>query len=439
MSTLVEPQYRRKLIEAAYSSAVEKLLPGNAIKRVLDRTDSGFSADGHEVRVSGRLIVVAIGKAACPMARAVADVLGTLVDTGIVLTKDGHLSDVPDGFAGYEASHPVPDERGIEATDAILKAVDGLSDRDVVLALMSGGGSALFESPCEGVSLENIQDVTGQLLRAGAPIQDLNAVRSELSEVKGGGFRRAIGPARTISLILSDVLGNDLEVIASGPTIQRHTDPAKALKTLDRYGLLDHVPPSVTAELRAAESAGTTAMSSMDSEDVFAIIGDNVQFVEEVGTYLSRQGLTVHAAWQDREGEAREQAVEWVREALASECDAILGGGELTVTVRGDGVGGRNTEFALAAASFLDQAGYEMSLASLASDGQDGSANAAGAIIDETSAARMRSADVKIEEALETNDSATALDTIGALVSPGPTGTNVNDVYVAIRSSVRNG
>lgn len=424
---------RRQSIEQAYDHAVAEMQPDLAVRRVLGDTERGFSVNGSNIAVTGRLMVMAVGKAAAPMANAAAACLRGKVDEGFVLTKDGHLGAAPEAFAMFEAAHPVPDQRGIDATRVILQAVESLSRDDVVLALISGGGSALLESPRAGLALADIQQVTDLLLRAGAPIQHLNAVRSELSEVKGGGLRRAIGQARVVSLILSDVLGNDPEVIASGPTIVRQTNPERAIRLLNDYALTDLVPAKVSAYLSAAASNPDTAANPDARNDVFEIIGDNAQFVAAVRSYLEGQGLSVGHVWSDREGEARDQAVEWVNAAWRSDTDAVIGGGELTVTVRGDGVGGRNTEFVLAAVSHLASSGRAITVASLASDGQDGGADAAGASVDESSEAALRDQAVDIGASLGANDSATALESIGALVTPGPTGTNVNDVYIAVR------
>ena len=430
---MADARDHRELIERAFRAGIEVVAPDAAVKRVLRRTDDGFSVDGEAITVAGRLVVVAIGKAASPMARAAADVLGDRISAGFVLTKDGHVSDPAAGFVVFEASHPVPDARGIAATEAILHAVDGLGGDDVVLALMSGGGSALFESPADGLSLEDMQRTTDLLLRAGAPIQHLNAVRSELSEVKGGGFRRHIGEARTISLILSDVLGNDPTVIASGPTVPREPNPAGALDVLDRYGLRESVPASVREHLEMAASTDDRRAGVHASGDVYRIVGDNAMFVDAVRASLESAGLTVEEVWTAREGEARDQASRWLDALAETSADAIIGGGEMTVTVTGDGIGGRNTELALAAAIELDRRGLRATVASLASDGQDGAVDAAGAVVDGGTAARLQEAGIEPAEGLANNDSGSALDTIGELIAPGPTGTNVNDVYIGIR------
>ncbi len=421
---------RRPLIERAYAAGIRAVDPGEAMRGVLTRTGNGFAVGGEPFPVHGNLVVVAIGKAAAPMAAAAADILGEGIDAGLALTKDGHAAGTPSGFSIFEASHPVPDARGIEATTEILASVEGLGANDVVLALISGGGSALFEAPAGDLALADIQATTDQLLRAGAPIQHLNAVRSELSQVKGGGFRRAIGPARVVSLILSDVLGNPPGVIASGPTVPRQPDPATALQVLNEYHLLQAVPARVRHHLELGAIQDTLPDAR---HDLYRVIGDNAAFAQAVSGVLEDAGLSVGQVWVDREGEAREQARCWVDELERAGVDAIVGGGEMTVTVRGDGIGGRNTEFALAAAIELDRRGIDATLASLASDGQDGSIDAAGAIVDGETVPLLRSVGVEPNLALDSNDSGTALGAIGALVVPGPTGTNVNDVYIAIR------
>lgn len=422
---------RRALIASAYMSGIEAVAPGPAVQRVLRATSSGFSVDGTDITVGESLVVVAVGKAAAPMAAAAAGILGDRLRAGYVLTKDGHADGAPGGFRTMEAAHPVPDARGIEATRIILDAVDDLGPDDVVLALISGGGSALFEAPVEGLTLDDIQRTTDLLLRAGAPIQHLNAVRSELSQVKGGGFRRRIGEARTISLILSDVLGNAPDVIASGPTVKRDPDPELAIQLLERYDLLDRVPTAVRDRLARDPRADLARDDERD--DVYRIVGDNELFISSMSRYFETEGLTVARAWREREGEARDQAVEWVAELETFDADVMLGGGEMTVTVRGDGAGGRNTEFGLAAAIELDRRKMSATVASLASDGQDGAVDAAGAIVDEETIAELRRHGVDVGHALERNDSGTVLDQVGALLAPGPTGTNVNDVYIGMR------
>jgi glycerate-2-kinase len=280
--------------------------------------------------------------------------------------------------------------------------------------------------------LSDIQQVTDQLLRAGAPIQDLNAVRSELSEVKGGGLRRQIGNAACVSLILSDVLGNDPTVIASGPTIAREPDPARAAELIRRYEIGDRIPAAVKETLREASQLPGIAA---DERDVFGIVGDNASFVETVAAAATRDGYNPRVVLTAAEGEARTLADRFL-DFLTSqpdEVDVVIGGGEATVTVKGNGSGGRNTEFALAAALRLAEEHTPWVVASLASDGQDGAVDAAGAIVDDKTVGRGEAIGLSANTYLGNNDTGSFLQITGDLLVTGPTGTNVNDVYIAVR------
>jgi glycerate-2-kinase len=426
---------QHRLIEELFADGLLAVEPRAAVNRALSLDGAALVVAGRSIPLSGRLVVIAIGKAAGAMSLGARDVLGDRMDTGIVLTKDGHLdADIP-GFESYEGRHPIPDERGIAATSRILEAVSGLTDSDVVLALISGGGSALLEAPRSGISLEDFQTTTDLLLRVGAPIQHLNAVRSAISQVKGGGLRRAIGNATCVSLILSDVLGNDPSIIASGPTVLPEDAPSDTLRLVEHYGAVDRLPSSVLDHLRAA----------LDEErppdidrDVWQIIADNGTLLDAVAIAAGTRGLRCQVVWRNREGEARELGAEFTHltTQVASNIDVLIGGGEATVTVQGSGNGGRNTEFALAAAVELSRAANRAwVIASLGSDGQDGSADAAGAIADPDSVARAAAKDVSASEVLNENDSARFFAVAGGLVRTGPTGTNVNDVYLAVRVS----
>ncbi|MDQ3654479.1 MAG: DUF4147 domain-containing protein [Chloroflexota bacterium] len=424
----------RSLIKGWYGAGLRAVDPKVAIKRVLIRDGTRLSIGSmtYDPGQDARIVGIAIGKAATEMASGLSDVMGDRISRGIILTKDGHANHPPANWDVFEASHPVPDERGVRATRAIMEALAGLGRGDLALVLVSGGGSALLEAPRTPMSLEDIQETTRLLLNAGAPIQHLNAVRSELSLVKGGGMRRSMGDAACVSLILSDVLGNDPTVIASGPTIARHPDPATALALLDSYDLTDRIPEAVVAMLRdpVAEREGQDT-----SGDCFVVVGDNDIFIEEVSQAAARDGVSGRIVLRLAEGEARDLALEFLRivEEQPSGIEAIMGGGEATVTVRGPGVGGRNTEFALAAAIALDERRLDWSIASLASDGQDGSIDAAGAVVDRFTVSRGREIGLDAHRYLDNNDSGEYLRRLGLLVEPGATGTNVNDVYVAVR------
>ncbi len=425
----------RRSIERWYTAGLEAVDPRVAVQRAMS-VDGGslyFDSSTYGLGPKARLTAIAFGKAASEMATGLTDTVGDRIATGIILTKDGHAIDPPPGWDVFEASHPVPDDRGVVATRAIVEALGGMGPDDLAVVLVSGGGSALLEAPREPLTLRDIQETTRLLLNAGAPIQHLNAVRSELSQVKGGGLRRGIGDSRCVSLILSDVLGNDPSVIASGPTIARHPDPATALDLLEAYNLMDRTPPAVLAMLRG--STGPEAPFDT-SQDRFVIVGDNAIFLDAIAEAIGQDGITSRVILRTAEGEARDLALEFIAlaEAQPDNSGALIGGGEATVTVRGVGVGGRNTEFALAAAIALDERDLDWSIASLASDGQDGTIDAAGAIVDRQTVSRGRAVGLDARQFLDNNDSGKYFRQLGLLVTPGPTGTNVNDVYIAVRS-----
>jgi hydroxypyruvate reductase len=381
--------------------------------------------------------IVAVGKAAVAMTRGAFRALGDATVSGDVITKEGHVDgELPARIRVSEAGHPIPDDRGVRATTSALEALHSLPNDAVVLALISGGGSALLEAPVEGVGLSDLATMTDLLLRAGAPIQALNAARSPLSRVKAGGLRRAAPDATWITLILSDVLSNDPNVIASGPTLIKRADPARALAVLEEYGVARQVPESITSALQSA--IGHKAALPVGGRDIMSIIGDNASAVSAAAKHASDQGRAVEIAWTRAEGEAAELGRAWV--AMAAEApattDVLLGGGEATVTVRGSGRGGRNTEFALAAALELEQRSMpDWVVASLATDGQDALTGAAGAIADAETCRRARERGIQPEDALRENDSLEVFLAAGGAVWTGPTGTNVNDIFIAYRTS----
>lgn len=423
----------RMRIETWFREALMAVDPRTSVQRALGWNGSTLIVDGREVpvRQGARLVAIAIGKAAPAMARGARDVLGDRIDRGIVLTKDGNLDSEVRGFRVFEASHPTPDGRGIAATREIAAAVSGLTGQDVVIALISGGGSALLEMPRDGISLEDVQITTNALMHAGAGIHDLNAVRQALSDVKGGGLRRFIGDATCVSLLLSDVLGNDPHIIASGPTVPLPSGTAHPAEILRRFGAEDAMPGAVRSLIDAFEPHP----AEIDERDVVSVIADNETLVREIGRLVLEEDLRAEIAWHAFDGDARDLGRNMVAAArlAPAEVDVLLGGGEATVTVTGDGKGGRNTEAALVAAMGMTPED-EWVIASLASDGDDGMANAAGAIADSQTIERGRALDCDAETSLAENDSATFFRSAGGLVETGPTGTNVNDVYIAVRN-----
>ncbi|MEA2582691.1 MAG: glycerate 2-kinase [Thermomicrobiales bacterium] len=422
------------LIQRWFEAALGAAEPASAVQRALRCDGEALTVGGQRIPLGGRLIVVGVGKAAVPMACGAEVVCGDQIETGLVITKDGHATgDLPRCIRVVEAAHPIPDERGVRATHEMLDLLEGMGDGDVVLALISGGGSALLEAPRPPVTLADVAETTNLMLRAGAPIQDLNRVRIPLSLVKGGGLRRAAGKSTMVTLILSDVLGNDTRIIASGPTVRGEASGTDALALLDRYRVRDRVPLAVIQALETNE--GVARLWDFPN-DVVEIVADNETALKAVRERSIGDGYRAEIVWTRVGGEASELGRAWVGSCLESDTgmDVLLGGGEATVTVHGDGVGGRNTEFALAAALELEQRKVsDWTIASVATDGQDGPTNVAGAIADSGTCDRARIAGVQPERTLADNDSLRVFDVAGGLVTPGPTGTNVNDLYFAVR------
>jgi hydroxypyruvate reductase len=437
---------RRRLRGAARAVLGEALRaadPRRLVLRHLKLRGGVLEAAGVRERLGhGRLALVAVGKAAVPMARAAEEALGRTLDEGLaVSTGEGAL----DRVRLLTASHPVPDTRGLAAAAEVESLARGLSSRDVLLVLLSGGASALLPSPAEGIALEDKARTTTLLLRAGATIRETNAVRKHLSRLKGGGLARAAAPARVVTLVLSDVVGDDLSTIASGPTVPDPTTFADALSVLRRHDIFDDVPAPVRERLLAG-ARGDVPETPKPGDAAFRrvatrIVGSNCLSIEAAASEARRQGLRPLVLTTRLEGEAREAArvlVAVLRECVESSRPAappvcLLAGGETTVTVRGDGQGGRNQELAVAAAQALDGFPVPVVVASLATDGIDGASEAAGGIADDTSAARARALGLAPAAAfLAASDTRNYLGPLGDLVVTGPTGTNVVDVAVLL-------
>ncbi len=394
-------------------------------------------------KITGRIYIVGAGKAGAAMSRAAEEVFGERIASGLVIVKEGHseTGGLPlSRIALVEAGHPVPDTRGVRATLRLLDIVHGAGKDDLVVCLISGGGSALLTSPVESVTLEDVQSVTRLLLHSGATINELNAVRKHLSIISGGQLAKAAAPARVLSLILSDVTGSPLDVIASGPTAPDPTTYADALQIIDRYGILSEIPVSIVARIEDGIS-GKRSETPKPGNALFdgvtnLLIASNVIAIEAAANRARSLGMDTLIATTFLEGEARE-----IGKALAGigkevfthgrpvrRPGCILFGGETTVTVRGGGTGGRNTELALAAALALEGWGPDIVVASLATDGGDGTSPSAGAIADGTTISRGQILGIDAHAALVQNDSYAYWHTLGDAIMTGPTGTNVNDV-----------
>jgi glycerate 2-kinase len=428
----------RNDLQEILSTGLAAADPAEAVRRSLRVDGSEISVDGRTFEAES-VSIVAAGKAAGAMARAAEEVLGGRISGGLVVTKDDH-DPGPEGFETVFASHPAPDERSVEAARRVQEVAESLGEGDLLLALISGGASALLADPAPPIELADLKKLTGDLLRSGADIGEINTVRKHVSVLKGGGLARLVHPAPTIALLLSDVVGDEPSSIASGLTAPDPTTLEGTRRVLERYEI--EPPESIATHLQGDEE--TPASDDPIFENVVNFIcGGGWHASDAAAKKAGDLGYTPLLLTTTLTGDVLGAASMYaaiVREVLASgnpappPC-AIVSGGEATVTVRGSGTGGPNQEFALALAVELD--GIEGWAAFAAdTDGNDGSTDAAGGIVDGRTAQRIRDADLDPEGALAGNDSYAALEAGGALLDTGPTGTNVNDLRVALVSAL---
>jgi hydroxypyruvate reductase len=403
----------RKNADAIVASSIRAVQPDEAVARALNGR-----------AFSGRIVLVAAGKAAWQMAKAAHDCLGDRIDSGVVVTKYDHVMGPIANFVCCEAGHPVPDENSFAGTQKALDLVMDLKPEDTVLFLLSGGGSALFEKPL--VSGPVLQDITGQLLACGADIVEINTIRKRLSAVKGGRFAQLCAPAQVFSIVLSDILGDPLDMIASGPACPDASTCQQAQAIAKKYQLkltaeaeillgqetpktLDNVTTMINGSVRELCGAAAKACEALGYEPV--VLTDQLCCqAKEAGSFLASI-LKSHAGSGKRL--------------------AFIAGGETVVQLTGKGKGGRNQELALAAAIGIDGI-PGAAVFSVGSDGTDGPTDAAGGYVDHTTAGKLRDQRIEIFDVLRNNDAYHALEKVNGLIITGPTGTNVNDVAVAL-------
>ena len=405
-------QNLRKDADRIISASIKAVLPDEAVRRALENYRPG----------AGKTVLVAAGKAGWQMAKAAVDALGS-VDAGIVVTKYGHVMGEIPGVECCEAGHPVPDENSFKATEKALQLVHGLTAEDTVLFLLSGGGSALFEAPL--IPGGELQGVTKQLLACGADIVEMNTIRKRLSAVKGGKFALECAPAKVLSIVLSDILGDPLDMIASGPAYPDSSTCAEAREIVRKYGLklspeamslLDAETPKKIANVETQINGSVRELCAAAAKECAALGYEPVLLTDqlccearEAGSFLAST-LRTHAA----DGKAL----------------AYIAGGETVVHLTGKGLGGRNQELALAAAPGI--AGLNAAVFSVGSDGTDGPTDAAGGYADGETLDALRAQGTDVFAVLRENDAYHALKAVDGLVMTGPTGTNVNDVAVAL-------
>ena len=429
---------------AIFQAGLRAVDPEEAILRHVKVTDDTLLVENKRLNFKeyDRIIVVGAGKAVAPMAKALENVLGDRIAKGVIVVKEGHGLQL-NRIQIREGGHPVPDEHGVGGTEDILSLVDEAGERDLVICVISGGGSALLIAPVEGVTLEDKQHATKLLLACGATIHEMNTVRKHLSRAKGGWLAHLAAPATVVSLILSDVVGDDLDVIASGPTVPDSSTFRDAEQVLKGYNIWDQLAPSVRRHIESG--VRSEIKDTPESEDACfdrcftVMVGTNLQALEAAKKEAESHGYRTMILSSKVEGEAREIAKAYA--AIGKELSStgypieppacILSGGETTVTLLGDGRGGRNQEFALAAALALEGEKNILVLSG-GTDGTDGPTDAAGAIADGTTVARAREKGFDPRDYLRRNDSYTFFQALEDLLITGPTRTNVMDMYMLL-------
>ena len=397
------------------NSAIQAVKPDKAVRNILSDVD-----------FPGRVLLVAVGKAAWQMANTAYTCLGEQIDSGIIITKYNHIMGPVGNCICCEAGHPVPDENSFAATQKALSLVSNLSENDTVLFLLSGGGSALFEKPL--ISGKELQSITKQLLACGADIKEINTIRKHLSAVKGGKFAQHCAPAHVFTIVLSDILGDPLDMIASGPAYPDSTTCQQARSVANKYGIilsqdahhalsietpkmLTNVTTHITGSVRQLCAAASATCLSLGYEPILLTDMLCCQ-AKEAGSFLA-------SILRTQAGSGRKLA--------------FLAGGETVVHLTGTGKGGRNQELALSAAMGID--GLDgAAVFSFGSDGTDGPTDAAGGYVDGSTAKRLASQGIDIATVLKDNDAYHALQKCDGLIITGPTGTTVNDLSVALLS-----
>lgn len=434
----------RKDATQIFYQGLKAVEPATAVKRFCssDGTRLMFADRMYDLTQINHVFVVGAGKASAPMAAAVEEILGDRITSGTVNVKYGHTARL-DKIGLIEAGHPVPDEKGSKGAEDILNLVKTADKQDLVICLISGGGSALLPLSSEGLTLKDKQDTTHVLLACGATIHEINAIRKHLSRVKGGQLAAAAYPARIVSLMLSDVVGDDLDVIASGPTVPDSSTFLDCMNVIKKYNIEKKLPSAVVSRLKAGLS-GQIPETPKSGNPAFQntqnlIIGSNFESITAAKQKAETLGYRTLILSSMIQGETRDIAQ--LHGALAREIlktgnpiakpACILSGGETTVSIQGNGLGGRNQEFVLAAA--IDMAGHDhIVVLSAGTDGNDGPTDAAGATADSFTLSRAKELNLDPIKYLSNNDSYHFFEALNDLVKTGPTNTNVMDIRIVL-------
>ncbi len=434
----------KKAAKDIFSAGLQGVEPENAIKRHIRRSGNDLVTPNgtYDLTNYRNIYIVGGGKAGAPMAKAMEDILGERISEGLVIVKYGHGEETRK-VKVLEAAHPIPDENGVQHTKELLNLLRRSQENDLVVCLLSGGGSALMIAPAEGVTLQEKQELTRHLLECGASIDEINTLRKHVSAIKGGRLAKVAYPSTVICLILSDVVGDNLSTIASGPTYPDGTTFSDCLEILERYGIKEKISKAIIAYLEMGcgnqeeetLKRGNPALERTEN----IIVGSNIQALQSARAKAETLGFNTLILSSSIEGETKDVAK--VHAAIAKEIIAsenpikkpacILSGGETTVKIEGTGKGGRNQEFALAAAIEIE--GIKgVTILCAGTDGNDGPTDAAGAIVDGDSISRALKKGLKVRDFLDNNDSYNFFSIQGDLLKTGPTKTNVMDLRILL-------
>ncbi|MCS7105168.1 MAG: glycerate kinase [Thermofilaceae archaeon] len=437
-------EYSRKIALTLLLEGLRAADPRNLLRNKLFVRGTKLEVNGEEFDLSRGVYVVALGKAAPYMAEELENILGTTIKGGVATIPRGGFTPSFKIFKAVEAGHPYPDGGSLKAGKLALELAERAKQEGCpLIVLISGGGSSLAEVPVHGISLDEIQSVTTLLLKSGATINEINTIRKHISLLKGGRLAATAYPAPVIALVLSDVIDDRLDTIASGPTVPDPTTYSDALEVLERYNLLDKVPNALVQFLTRGlkgEEPETPKQGDVRLSNTFTtLLGNNLVALKVMESYARELGLNATILTSRLQGEAREVAKVLASIALEVRLNslplkppaALICGGETTVTVRGKGRGGRNQEFALSAALMIEGTDG-VSIAAMGSDGIDGITDVAGAVVDGSTITKARKAGLDPLRFLNENNSYEFFKAVGGHIRTGPTGTNVNDFYIAV-------
>jgi glycerate 2-kinase len=440
-------QFLRSSAKSIFRFALKAVDPSQAIRKQVKLTGDDLWIKGYRWSLRGinRVLVIGAGKASAAMAQAIEGILGSRIHEGVVVTKHGYVAPLK-RIELVEGGHPLPDLDGIRGTRRISKLISSLDQNDLVICLMSGGGSALLISPGQGISLKDKKELTDQLLRCGANIKEMNAIRKHISQVKGGRLAQLAHPAHVITLILSDVIGSRLDSIASGPTAPDTTNFSDCLNIIQKYELRDRIPRSILDHLKKG-AQGKIKETPKPGSPIFKrvknlIIGSNSLALEAARQKAEELGFNSAILPRPVSGDTTKAAIRHAHFARGvqergdpvSPPACIISGGETTVKIKGKGLGGRNQEFVLVGATKM--AGMQNTvMLSAGTDGTDGPTDAAGAICDGKTTRRALRKGLDPKQYLDSNDSYHFFEKLGDLLKTGPTNTNVMDVHLIMVGS----